>query len=84
VNRGPGIQHIALQTLNIVQAIAHLLWCILPPSTPQLLYPAATRTALSVELEEIAKQILVDWEKTTSRFTITNLHPANFDQPTFF
>jgi len=37
MNRGSGIQHIALQTRNIVQAIAQFLWCTFPASTPQLL-----------------------------------------------
>jgi 4-hydroxyphenylpyruvate dioxygenase len=90
VNRGPGIQHIALQTLNIVQAIAQFRFCgvsFLP--VPPSYYTQLQQQGLplsAAELEEIAKQqILVDWEKTTPQALLlqTFTQPI-FDQPTFF
>lgn len=91
VNRGSGIQHIALQTRNIVQAIAQFRFC----GVPFLPVPTSYYTALqhrqglplsADELEAIAlQQILVDWEKTTPHALLlqTFTQPI-FDQPTFF
>ena len=91
VNRGSGIQHIALQTPEIVQAIARLRASGLPfLSVPPTYYTdLQNRQGLDLsktELQEIAKQqILVDWEKDNPQALLlqTFTQPI-FPQPTFF
>jgi 4-hydroxyphenylpyruvate dioxygenase len=92
VNQGPGIQHIALQTPQIVKAIAQLRHrglSFLPiPSTyyTQLRTQHQGLPLSTAELEEIAaQQILVDWQKEASQALLlqTFTQPI-FEQPTFF
>ena len=90
-NRGPGIQHIALQTPNIVQLIAQLRaiglsFLPVPPSYYTQLQHRQGLTISAAELEEIAEQqILVDWEETNPDAVLlqTFTQPI-FGQPTFF
>jgi len=92
VNQGPGIQHIALQTPQIVKAIAQLRHrglSFLPiPSTyyTQLRTQHQGLPLSTAELEEIAaQQILVDWHNEASQALLlqTFTQPI-FQQPTFF
>ncbi len=92
VNRGAGIQHIALQTTGIVKAIAqlrHLGLSFLPiPSTYytplRMNHPEFPLS--SAELEEIAAQeILVDWQdKSTRALLLQTFTQPIFKEPTFF
>ncbi|MEH1927343.1 4-hydroxyphenylpyruvate dioxygenase [Nostoc sp.] len=97
VNRGPGIQHLALRTTNLVSAITQFRDSGLSLlSVPQTYYSQLKqRPGLSLsplELEAIAQQeILVDWQEYTplERGNIAPLllqiftQPI-FEQPTFF
>lgn len=92
VNQGPGIQHIALQTPQIVKAIAQLRHrglSFLPiPSTyyTQLRTQHQGLPLSTAELEEIAAlEILVDWHNEASQALLlqTFTQPI-FEQPTFF
>jgi 4-hydroxyphenylpyruvate dioxygenase len=97
VNRGPGIQHIALRTTNLVSAIAKFRASGLSLlSVPQTYYTQLKqRPGLPLsplELEAIAQQeILVDWQEYTPLEGI-NIAPLLlqiftqpiFEQPTFF
>ena len=92
VNRGAGIQHIALQTTGIVKAIAQLRhlglsFLPIPPTyyTPlRLNHPEFPLS--SAELEEIAAQeILVDWQdKSTRALLLQTFTQPIFKEPTFF
>lgn len=92
VNQGPGIQHIALHTPGIVQAIAHLRHLglsFLPiPSSYytqlQLNHPGVPLSA--GELEEIAaQQILVDWQdESPQALLLQTFTQPIFEKPTFF
>jgi 4-hydroxyphenylpyruvate dioxygenase len=92
VNQGPGIQHIALHTPRIVQAIAklrHLGLSFLPiPKTYythlRLNHPGLPISA--AELEEIStQQILVDWQdEYPQALLLQTFTQPIFDQPTFF
>lgn len=97
LNQGPGIQHIALQTPNIVQAIERLrnsgLSFIEVPSTYydelqlRQYFPLS-----SEELREIAQQqILLDWQIDASLASaralpllLQTFTQPIFDRPTFF
>ncbi|MEH2415833.1 4-hydroxyphenylpyruvate dioxygenase [Nostoc sp.] len=97
VNRGPGIQHIALRTTNLVSAIAKFRASGLSLlSVPQSYYSQLKQrpglTLSHLELEAIAQQeILVDWQEYTP-LEGGNLAPLLlqiftqpiFEQPTFF
>ena len=91
VNRGPGIQHIALQTPNIVQVIAQFrAWGVsflpVPASYYTQLQSRQTLPLSAAELAEIAQQqILVDWQDTNPHAVLlqTFTQPI-FAQPTFF
>jgi 4-hydroxyphenylpyruvate dioxygenase len=92
VNQGPGIQHIALQTPQIVKAIAQLRhrglsFLPIPSSYYTQLRTQHQGLPLSTaELEEIAaQQILVDWHNEASQALLlqTFTQPI-FEQPTFF
>lgn len=92
VNKGPGIQHIALQTSNIVQAIKHFRACggvsflPVPPSYYTQLLHRQKLPLSATELEEIAQQqVLVDWEESVPQAVLlqTFTQPI-FGQPTFF
>jgi 4-hydroxyphenylpyruvate dioxygenase len=90
VNRGPGIQHIALQTPNIIEAIALFRSrgvSFLPvPSTYYTQLQERQVPLSAAELAEITtQQILVDWQDTNSHALLlqTFTQPI-FGQPTFF
>ena len=90
-NRGPGIQHIALQTPDIVQVIAQLRQRGLPllPVSPNYYTQLQQRQGLSLsatQLQEIAQaQILVDWEEATPQALLLQIFSQPiFKQPTFF
>ncbi|MEH2077876.1 MAG: 4-hydroxyphenylpyruvate dioxygenase [Nostoc sp.] len=97
VNRGPGVQHIALRTTNLVSAIAKFRASGLSLlSVPQTYYTQLKQrpglTLSPLELEAIAQQeILVDWQEYTS-LEGGNIAPLLlqiftqpiFEQPTFF
>ncbi|MEH2376801.1 4-hydroxyphenylpyruvate dioxygenase [Nostoc sp.] len=97
VNRGPGIQHIALRTTNLVSAIAQFRASGLSLlSVPQTYYSQLKqRPGLSLsplELEAIAQQeILVDWQEYTpleggniAPLLLQIFTQPIFEQPTFF
>jgi 4-hydroxyphenylpyruvate dioxygenase len=92
INQGAGIQHIALQTPKIVEAIAKLRTLSLSflpiPSTyySQLEANSPQLPLSRKELAEIAQQeILVDWHNDGSEALLlqTFTQPI-FEQPTFF
>ncbi len=90
-NKGAGIQHIALETANIVSAVAQFRRCgvsFLPvPSSYYTQLQQRPGLPLTVaELTEIAQQeILVDWQETVPQAILlqTFTQPI-FSQPTFF
>ncbi len=91
VNQGPGIQHLALRTVNIVSAIAQFRACglsLLP--VPQTYYSQLKERPelplTSEELEAIAQQeILVDWNPQTPHALLLQIFTQPiFGQPTFF
>jgi len=91
INRGSGIQHIALHTPNIVRAIAQFRSCgisFLPvPSTYYTQLQQRLGLPLtSAEFEEIAQQqILVDWQDThPDAVLLQTFTQPIFGQPTFF
>ncbi|MEH2195813.1 MAG: 4-hydroxyphenylpyruvate dioxygenase [Nostoc sp.] len=97
VNRGPGIQHIALRTTNLVSAIAKFRASGLSLlSVPQTYYTQLKQRPglpLSLlELEAIAQQeILVDWQEYTplegghtAPLLLQIFTQPIFEQPTFF
>jgi 4-hydroxyphenylpyruvate dioxygenase len=92
VNRGPGIQHIALQTPNLVSAIARfraagLSLLSVPKSYYTQLEQRLGLTLSPSELEAIAKQeILVDWQEDASpgALLLQIFTQPIFRQPTFF
>lgn len=92
INRGSGIQHIALETVDLIHAIAHLRRAGLP----LISIPAAYYTQLQAQpecplseatLNRLAsQQILVDWQsnsKETAALLQIFTQPI-FTQPTFF
>ncbi|MEH1833713.1 MAG: 4-hydroxyphenylpyruvate dioxygenase [Nostoc sp.] len=97
VNRGPGVQHIALRTTNLVSAIAKFRASGLSLlSVPQSYYSQLKqRPGLPLsplELEAIAQQeILVDWQEYTpleggniAPLLLQIFTQPIFEQPTFF
>ncbi|MHC5935220.1 4-hydroxyphenylpyruvate dioxygenase [Nostoc sp.] len=97
VNRGPGIQHIALRTTNLVSAIAKFrasgLSLLSVPETYYLQLKQRSGLTLSpLELEAIAQQeILVDWQeytpvevRQTAPLLLQIFTQPIFEQPTFF
>ncbi|MEH1829187.1 MAG: 4-hydroxyphenylpyruvate dioxygenase [Nostoc sp.] len=97
VNRGPGIQHIALRTTNLVSAIAKFRANGLSLlSVPQTYYTQLKQrpglTLSPLELEAIAQQeILVDWQEytpvgaqQTAPLLLQIFTQPIFEQPTFF
>ncbi len=90
-NRGPGIQHIALQTSNLVQAIASFRSfgvSFLPvPSTYYTQLQERLELPISADaFKEIARQqILVDWQETNPHALLLQIFTQPiFSQPTFF
>lgn len=91
VNRGAGIQHIALQTPNIVQVIAQfrsqgVAFLPVPPSYYTQLQSRQNFPLSAAELAEIAQQqILVDWQDTNPHAVLLQIFTQPiFGQPTFF
>lgn len=91
LNRGAGIQHIALQTPNIVDAIALLRHKGLPflPVPPTYYTQLKQRQGLQLSEAEIGaiarEQILVDWEADTPHALLLQIFTQPiFQQPTFF
>ncbi|WP_066374783.1 4-hydroxyphenylpyruvate dioxygenase [Anabaena sp. CA = ATCC 33047] len=91
VNRGAGIQHIALQTPNLVDAIAQFrqrgLSLLSVPQTYYSQLQKRPKLPLSpVELEAIAQQqILVDWQPDVHPGVLLQIFTQPiFGQPTFF
>lgn len=92
VNQGSGIQHIALQTPQIVNAIAQLrdlglVFLQIPPSyytELKLKYP--TLPLSHTQLDEIAAQeILVDWQDKSKQALLLQIFTQPiFKEPTFF
>jgi len=92
VNQGPGIQHIALQTPQIVKAIAKLR----DLGLSFLPVPGTYYTQLSdrhqglhlspAELAEVAaQQILVDWQEASPQALLLQIFTQPiFPEPTFF
>ena len=91
VNHGPGIQHIALETADLVQAIAQLRQRELPLIHVPAAYYAELRQRPGLNLSEAAVQqleqqmILADWQHDTKHAVLlqTFTQPI-FDEPTFF
>ncbi|MBE9007496.1 4-hydroxyphenylpyruvate dioxygenase [Fortiea sp. LEGE XX443] len=91
VNRGAGIQHIALRTSNLISAIAQLRSRGLSLlSVPQTYYSQLKKRPefpLSpLELDAIAQQeILVDWQVNSQNALLLQIFTQPiFEQPTFF
>ncbi|MBE9190563.1 4-hydroxyphenylpyruvate dioxygenase [Gloeocapsopsis crepidinum LEGE 06123] len=90
INRGSGIQHIALQTTNIVSSVAKfrnrgLAFLPVPPNYYTQLQ--ARQIPLSTdEFQEIARQeILVDWQDTNPDALLLQIFTQPiFGEPTFF
>lgn len=90
-NRGAGIQHIALESANIISAVAQFRRCgvsflPVPPSYYTQLQQRPGLPLSVAELAEIAEQeILVDWQQTVPEALLlqTFTQPI-FSQPTFF
>lgn len=90
VNRGSGIQHIALQTSNIVSNVAKfrdqgLSFLPVPPSYYTQLQERQIPLSAD-ELQEIARQqILVDWQDVNPDALLLQIFTQPiFDKPTFF
>jgi len=91
VNRGAGVQHIALRTSNIIQAIAQFRYKGVSFLTvPQTYYSQLKqRPGFSLspeELQAIAQQeILVDWNLEAPQALLLQIFTRHiFGQPTFF
>lgn len=91
INRGPGIQHIALATTNILSAIAQLRqsgvrFLDTPPAYYQNLSQRLPNLPISVDLEPLAlHQILVDWQPERPEAVLLQIFTQPiFHQPTFF
>jgi len=91
MHRGPGVQHIALQTVDIVQTIAHLRQRglnFLP--VPQTYYSQLRQRPgfclAESEWQAIAQQqVLADWsENTPQAMLLQAFTQPIFEQPTFF
>lgn len=89
LNRGPGIQHIALQTSNIVQAIAGLR----QRGLSFLEVPTSYYTGLKQRTAELlldwqalqTHQVLVDWQaQSPQALLLQTFTQPIFQQPTFF
>jgi 4-hydroxyphenylpyruvate dioxygenase len=92
INQGPGIQHIALKTPRIVEAIAQLRhlglsFLPIPPTYYTQLQHNEQKLPLSeAELQEIAtQQVLVDWQdESPNALLLQTFTQPIFEQPTFF
>ncbi len=91
VNRGPGVQHIALQTNDIVAAIAQfrqrgLLFLQVPTTYYSQLQERSGFCLSRAELEAIAcQEVLADWhEDSPEALLLQAFTRPIFDEPTFF
>lgn len=91
VNRGPGIQHIALRTNNLVENIAQLNTNGLSflPISQTYYADIQERTGFSFSPEQlralVEQQILVDWdEEDPHKLLLQIFTQPIFGQPTFF
>lgn len=92
VNRGAGVQHIALETPNLVKAIAQfrrqgVAFLPVPATYYTQLQQRATEHYLSAtELRDIAaQQILVDWQEEHPEALLLQVFTQPiFKEPTFF
>jgi 4-hydroxyphenylpyruvate dioxygenase len=91
VNQGPGIQHIALRTTNLIQAIAQfrtsgLSFLSVPQTYYEQLQQRQKLPLSTPELEAIAQQqILVDWQENAQKALLLQIFTQPiFGQPTFF
>lgn len=91
VNRGPGVQHIALQTQGIVEAIAQvrqrgLAFLRVPPTYYSQLRQRPGFQFSDAEWKAIAQQgILVDWREERPEAPLLQAFTEPiFEQPTFF
>lgn len=90
LNRGDGIQHIALRTTQLTRAVAHLrqagLNLLHIPST----YYDQLRQRIDLPLspasfaEVEAQQVLVDWQQPDQAVLLQTFTQPIFHQPTFF
>lgn len=91
LNQGPGVQHIALETENLVATIAHFRQNGLPLLQVPATYYTQLQQRAGLPLSESAlkaveaQQILVDWRDDLDRAALlqTFTEPV-FEQPTFF
>lgn len=92
-NRGPGIQHIALRTANIVRAIARLRssgvsFLNVPQTYYTQLQPRHPEKYLSPSEWQaiVAQQVLVDWQEDDepNGLLLQTFTQPIFAQPTFF
>jgi 4-hydroxyphenylpyruvate dioxygenase len=97
INRGAGIQHIALQAIDLVQAIASLrrrgvAFLEVPPDYYTQLQKRHRLPLTPSQLQQIAQQqILVDWQEDgatangeTPPLLLQTFTKPIFSQPTFF
>ncbi len=89
-NRGPGIQHMALQTGNIVRAVAELRSRGLPflpvPATYYSQLRQRWQNYLPEDWQEIAaSQVLADWQEDVPEAMLLQIFTQPiFAEPTFF
>lgn len=91
VNQGPGIQHIALQTPNIIRTIAQLRRCGLSLLEVPSSYYAQLRRRFQAFQGDInwhaieTHQVLVDWQiELPQAILLQTFTRPIFQQPTFF
>ena len=91
VNRGPGIQHVALRTNNLVEKIAQLSANGLSflPISPNYYADIQQRAEFPLSPEELQavsqEQILVDWnEEHPNKLLLQIFTQPIFGEPTFF
>lgn len=89
-NRGPGIQHMALQTTDIVGVVANLRSRGLPflpvPPTYYSQLQQRWQNSLPEDWQEIAaSQVLADWQEDSSEAMLLQIFTQPiFAEPTFF
>jgi len=90
-NRGAGVQHIALATSDIFQAVRRLRNVGLrllnvPPSYYQALSQQLPLRSLSLErwAAIVTHQVLVDWQDSSPALLLQTFTENVFSQPTFF
>jgi len=90
LNGGPGIQHIALRTTDIVQAIAQLrqrglAFLDVPTGYYTQLQQRSGASSLNLDWQAIqAQQVLVDWQEQSPHALLQTFTRPIFTQPTFF